>query len=55
MGQDTTPVDYGDYQVPFRFTGKPNRLTLKVEQRKLTPEEEQLLLQEGQRNKKAGE
>ena len=29
IGADTgTPVDDEDYQVPFRFTGKLNKLTL---------------------------
>ncbi len=40
IGADTgTPVDDKDYQVPFRFTGKLNRLTIKVERPSLTPEE----------------
>jgi arylsulfatase len=40
VGADTgTPVDDRDYQVPFRFTGKLNKLTLKVEPPKLTPED----------------
>jgi arylsulfatase len=37
IGADTgTPVDDKDYQVPFRFTGKLTKLTLKVEPPKLT-------------------
>jgi hypothetical protein len=39
--------------VPFRFTGKLNKLTLRIEPRKLPPEEEKLLLQEGQRKNRA--
>jgi arylsulfatase A-like enzyme len=40
VGADTgTPVDDRDYQVPFRFTGKLDRLTIKVEPPKLTPED----------------
>jgi arylsulfatase len=38
-----TPVDDRDYQVPFRFTGRLNKLTLSIDRPKLTPEEEQKL------------
>jgi hypothetical protein len=38
VGADTgTPVDDKDYQVPFRFTGKLNKLTVKLDRPKLTP------------------
>jgi arylsulfatase len=38
IGADTgTPVDDRDYQVPFRFTGKLTKLTLKIDPPKLTP------------------
>lgn len=38
IGADTgTPVDDQDYQVPFKFTGKLNKLTLKVQRPELTP------------------
>jgi arylsulfatase len=51
VGADTgTPVDDGDYQVPFRFTGKLDKLTLSIEEPKLTPADEKLLREEGQRN-----
>jgi len=41
-GADTgTPVDDKDYQVPFKFTGKINKLTLTIDRPKLTPEEAQ--------------
>ena len=37
IGADTgTPVAE-DYQVPFRFTGKLNKLTLKIDRPQLTP------------------
>jgi arylsulfatase len=37
IGSDTgTPVDDQDYQVPFKFTGKLNKLTLNVEHPELT-------------------
>ena len=41
IGSDTgTPVDDKDYQVPFKFTGKIDKLTVSVEPPKLTPEDE---------------
>jgi hypothetical protein len=44
VGADTgTPVDDRDYQVPFRFTGKLNKLTLRIDRPKLTPEDERRL------------
>jgi arylsulfatase len=56
VGADTgTPVDDNDYQIPFRFTGKLTKLTVKVEPRKLTPEEAKFLMQEGRRNNRASE
>jgi len=55
VGADTgTPVDDGDYQAPFKFTGKLNKLTLKIDRPKLTPEEEKRLM-EAQRNNKTSE
>ena len=40
IGADTrTPVDDHDYQVPFPFTGKIDKLTISVEPPKLTPED----------------
>jgi len=40
IGADTgTPVDDQDYQVPFRFTGKLNKLTVSIERPTLTPED----------------
>jgi arylsulfatase len=44
VGSDTgTPVDDQDYQVPFKFTGKIDKLTIKVEPPKLTAEDERRL------------
>jgi arylsulfatase len=44
IGADTgTPVDDNDYQVPFRFTGKIGKLTIKLEPPKLTSTDEQKL------------
>jgi arylsulfatase len=46
VGADTgTPVDDKDYQVPFKFTGKLNKLTLSIERPKLTPEDEKKLME----------
>ena len=40
IGADTgTPVDDKDYQVPFKLTAKLNKLTIKLEPPKLTPED----------------
>jgi arylsulfatase A-like enzyme len=55
IGSDTgTPVDDRDYQVPFTFTGKINKITLTIDRPKLTPEDEKRLLQ-AQRSKKASD
>jgi arylsulfatase len=46
VGADTeTPVDDQDYQVPFEFTGKIDKLTITVEPPKLTPADEERLRQ----------
>jgi arylsulfatase A-like enzyme len=56
IGSDTgTPVDDKDYQVPFKFTGKLVKLTLKLDRPQLTPGDEKRLMQESQRNNKASE
>ena len=49
-----TPVDDKDYQVPFKFTGKINKLTIKVERPKLTPEDIKQL-EAAQRNNRMSE
>jgi len=55
VGADTgTPVDDQDYQVPFAFTGKLDKLTLTIDRPKLTPEDEKKLM-EAQRNNRASE
>ena len=44
IGSDTgTPVDDQDYKVPFKFTGKIDKLTITVEPPVLTPEDEKKL------------
>jgi arylsulfatase A-like enzyme len=52
VGSDTgTPVDDGDYQVPFAFTGTINKITLTINRPKLTPEDEKKLMQAARNNK----
>jgi hypothetical protein len=34
-----TPVDDGDYKIPFKFTGKIDKVTIVLEPPKLTPED----------------
>jgi hypothetical protein len=56
VGADTgTPVDDRDYQVPFNFTGKLNKLTLSIDRPKLTPEDIRRLQQDGQRSNSKSE
>jgi hypothetical protein len=44
VGVDTrTPVDDKDYQVPFRFTGKLDKLTFKLGPVQLTSEDHQII------------
>jgi arylsulfatase A-like enzyme len=44
VGIDTgTPVDDNDYQVPFRFKGKIDKLTLKLGPEELTPAEREMI------------
>ena len=52
IGSDTgTPVDDKDYQVPFAFTGKINKITLTIDRPKLTPEDEKKLMEAAQSKK----
>jgi arylsulfatase len=47
VGSDTgTPVDDQDYQVPFAFTGKINKITLSIDRPKLSPADEKRLMEE---------
>lgn len=56
VGADTgTPVDDNDYQVPFKITGKLNKLNLKIDRPKLSPEDEKKLMEGSQRNNRASE
>src|SRR5262245_3245785 len=55
VGSDTgTPVDDADYQVPFVFTGKINKITLTIDRPQLTPEDIKKL-QMATRNNKVSE
>jgi arylsulfatase len=55
VGADTgTPVADEDYKVPFRFTGKIDKLTLTIDRPKLSPEDVKKL-EAAQRNNKASE
>jgi arylsulfatase len=55
IGSDTgTPVADADYQVPFKFTGKINRITLTIDRPQLSPEDIKKL-QETQRDKSASD
>ena len=49
-----TPVDDKDYQAPFVFTGKINKITLTIDRPKLTPADEKRLTA-AQRNNKTRE
>jgi len=52
VGADTgTPVDDSDYQVPFNFTGKIDRLTIKIDPPKLSADDEKRLMDAQYKNK----
>jgi arylsulfatase len=54
IGADTgTPVDDKDYKVPFKFTGKLERLTLTIDRPKLSPQDIERL-KEGQATATSG-
>jgi arylsulfatase A-like enzyme len=56
VGMDTgTPVDDKDYQVPFRFTGKLNKVTVNLKPTGLTAEDQRTLDINSQRNNRASE
>jgi len=55
VGSDTlTGVNDADYQPPFNFTGKLNKVTLTINRPKLSPDDIKKL-QEAQRNNKVSE
>jgi len=55
IGSDTgTPVNDADYQTPFTFTGKINKITLTIDRPKLSPEDIKKL-EQVQRNNKVSE
>ena len=56
VGLDTgTPVEDKDYQVPFRFSGKINKLILELEPEKLTAQEKRIMEEKGKRNNQVSE
>jgi arylsulfatase A-like enzyme len=56
VGVDTrTGVDDNDYQPPFRFTGKLDKLTIKLVPPKMTAEEQRVLQQKTQEAKNAAQ
>jgi hypothetical protein len=55
VGSDTgTPVDDADYQTPFTFTGKIQKITLKIDRPQLSPEDVKRL-EAAQRNNRTSE
>jgi hypothetical protein len=55
IGADTgTPVDDADYQIPFKFTGKLEKLTLTIDRPQLSPADIEKL-KEATRNNRAAE
>jgi arylsulfatase A-like enzyme len=56
VGADTgTPVDDKDYQVPFEFTGKLDKLTVELKPAALSAADQRLLEEKGQRDNAASE
>jgi len=56
VGADTgTPVDDKDYQVPFRFTGKLNKLTLQPKPSVLSAADRKMLQDKARRNNAASQ
>jgi arylsulfatase len=56
VGVDTgTPVDDKDYQVPFTFTGKLNKVTVSLKPSQLSAEDQRKLDIKGQRNNAASQ
>jgi arylsulfatase len=56
VGMDTgTPVDDQDYQVPFRFNGRLDKLTIQTDRPHLRSADEKRLSQQSQRNNRASQ
>ena len=56
VGMDTgTPVNDQDYQIPFKFNGKLDKLTIHIDRPHLTPADEKILSQQSQRNNHASQ
>jgi arylsulfatase len=55
IGSDTgTPVNDADYQAPFTFTGKIDKITLTIDRPKLSPDDIKKL-EQAQRNNRTSE
>jgi hypothetical protein len=55
VGSDTgSPVNDADYQIPFAFTGKLDKITLTIDRPQLSPEDIEKL-EMAQRNNRASE
>lgn len=51
VGSDTgTPVNDEDYQIPFAFNGKINKITLTINRPELTAEDKKMLMDKSRRN-----
>ena len=50
-----TGVNDADYQPPFNFTGKIDKITLIINRPKLSPADEKMLMEKNQRNNKVSE
>lgn len=55
IGADTGTAVSDDYQVPFQFTGKLNKLTLTIDRPTLSPADIKELMTKGQRDNEASE
>ncbi len=56
VGSDTlTGVNDADYQPPFKFTGKIDKITLTLDRPQLTPADEKLLMEKSRRNNRVSE
>jgi arylsulfatase len=56
VARDTgTPINDADYQVPFKFTGKLSKLTMELKPSPLSPADEAIVQERGQRNNRTSE
>lgn len=55
IGADTGTAVADDYQIPFKFNGKINKLTLTIDRPQLSPKDIKELMTKGQRNNQMSE